>query len=376
MQRKRLIVTLAALIGSIALVSAAMAVGNDGATPRYGSTSEPLTALGTSFTYQGKLTDGGSPANGNYDIRFILYDAESGGSQVGNTIQKTNVAVANGLFTADLDFGTTLVVPTPSPAASPSPSVSPTVTAVPTAVAVSVFDGNARWLEIAVRPGGSSNAPTVLSPRQPVSPVPYAFYAKAAGGFSVPMTASGSSAGASGAIDVTQSGTGIGIAGRRTTGDSSAFPAIYGLNSGGGAGVQGESTFTNGIGVQGIGNGGTGTGGRFQGPVAVELDGPVRVTGSNRTAFQVTVGTITTCGSDSAVLLDNALINGDSAAMLFITVQDSTPATLDTLPTIAVAYNPTSCGAPAANKWVAYNAAAPATALAGGSKLNVLVIKQ
>jgi hypothetical protein len=376
MHQKRLIVTLAALLGSIALVSAAMAVGNDGGAPQYASTSEPLTTLGTSFTYQGKLTDGGAPANGNYDIRFIMYDAESGGSQVGNTIQKTNVPVTNGLFTVDLDFGTTLVVPTPSPAASPSPSVSPTVTAVPTAYVASVFDGNARWLEIAVRPGGSGNAPTVLSPRQPVSPVPYAFYAKAAGGFVAPLSAAGASSGANGALDITQTGTGIGIAGRRTTGDSSAFPAIYGLNTGGGAGVQGESTFTNGFGVQGIGNGTAGVGGRFQGPVAVELDGPVRVTGSNKTAFEVTVGTITTCGTDSAVLLDNPLINGDSAAMLFVTAQDSSPATLDTLPAIAVAYTPTSCGAPATNKWVAYNAGAPATAIPGGVKLNILVIKQ
>ena len=341
MYRKRLVVTLAALIASIALVSVAMAVGSDGGTAQYASTSEPLSALGTSFTYQGKLTDGGAPANGNYDVRFILYDAESGGSQVGNTILKTNVPVTNGLFTVDLDFGTTLVIPTPSPAASPSPSVSPTVTAVPTPIAVNVFDGNARWLEIAVRPGGSSNSPTVLSPRQVVSPVPYALYAKAAGGFTVPITAGGASAGSTGALDITQTGTGIGIAGRRTTGDSSAFPGVYGLNSGGGAGVQGESTFLNGIGVQGIGNGVTGTGGRFQGPVAVELDGPIRVTGSNRTAFQVSVttGTNTTC-ADAGVLLDNALINGDSAALLFVTAQDASVATLDTIPQIAIVYNP------------------------------------
>jgi len=35
------------------------------------------TALGqgTAFTYQGRLTDGGSPANGGYDLRFSIYDA-------------------------------------------------------------------------------------------------------------------------------------------------------------------------------------------------------------------------------------------------------------------------------------------------------------
>ena len=29
--------------------------------------------MGTAFTYQGRLTDGGSPANGPYDFEFELY---------------------------------------------------------------------------------------------------------------------------------------------------------------------------------------------------------------------------------------------------------------------------------------------------------------
>src|SRR5712691_3127220 len=37
----------------------------------------------TSFTYQGRLTDGGTPANGNYDLQFALFDSLSGGAQVG-----------------------------------------------------------------------------------------------------------------------------------------------------------------------------------------------------------------------------------------------------------------------------------------------------
>src|SRR5437868_1744111 len=32
----------------------------------------------TSFTYQGRLTDGGTAANGNYDLQFVLFDASSG----------------------------------------------------------------------------------------------------------------------------------------------------------------------------------------------------------------------------------------------------------------------------------------------------------
>src|SRR5437763_15457957 len=39
----------------------------------------------TSFTYQGRLTDGGTAANGNYDLQFAIFDSLSGGAQVGST---------------------------------------------------------------------------------------------------------------------------------------------------------------------------------------------------------------------------------------------------------------------------------------------------
>jgi hypothetical protein len=34
-------------------------------------------SVGTAFTYQGRLTDGGTPANGTYDLRFRLFNAPS-----------------------------------------------------------------------------------------------------------------------------------------------------------------------------------------------------------------------------------------------------------------------------------------------------------
>ena len=34
----------------------------------------PQAALGTGFTYQGRLTDGGSPANGLYDFEVRCYE--------------------------------------------------------------------------------------------------------------------------------------------------------------------------------------------------------------------------------------------------------------------------------------------------------------
>jgi hypothetical protein len=100
-------------------------------------------ALGTAFTYQGRLQDGDSPAEGAYDFRFILYDAESGGSQVGSTVEVGDVGVTNGFFTVEIDFGP-------------------------------IFTGEARFLEIGVRVGDSSGAYTTLSPRQELTPTPYA----------------------------------------------------------------------------------------------------------------------------------------------------------------------------------------------------------
>ena len=377
MHRKRLIFTLAAVFASIALVPVATAFGSSSGPHQSAPQVEALSALGSSFTYQGRLSDGGSPANGSYDLRFILYDAESGGAQVGNTITKTNVAVSGGLFTVDLDFGTVVATVTPSPAASPSPSVSPTATAA--ATVVNAFDGNARWMEIAVRPGGTNGTFTVLSPRQSVSAVPYAFYAKAAGGFAVPLNAAGSTSGSAAALDVTQSGTGIAIAGRRTTGDSSTSPGVYGSNAGGGAGVQGESTYLNGIGVQGFGNGAQGTGGKFTGPTSIDLDGPIHVGGSNPTAFQITVnqGSNTTCAgsaNDVGVLLDNALLNGDPNAIVLVTAIDPTPGTLNAQAAVSLVYNPTGCTG-AADKWVAYNSDGTSD-ITDGMRLNVLVIKK
>ncbi len=59
----------------------------------------------TSFTYQGKLADGGLPANGSYDFQFKLFDALTGGAQQGPTVTVNGVTVTGGIFTVNLDFG-------------------------------------------------------------------------------------------------------------------------------------------------------------------------------------------------------------------------------------------------------------------------------
>jgi len=61
--------------------------------------------VGTAFTYQGYLADGGAPADGFYDFQFMLYDDPGAGAPVGSTVTKDNVDVAEGYFTVELDFG-------------------------------------------------------------------------------------------------------------------------------------------------------------------------------------------------------------------------------------------------------------------------------
>ena len=105
--------------------------------------ADPLST--STFTYQGQLSYQGALANGSFDFEFALYDAASGGAPIGGTNARPAVDVSEGLFTVELDFG------------------------------AAVFDGNARWLEISVRPAGAG-AYTLLAPRQEVTPTPYAMF--------------------------------------------------------------------------------------------------------------------------------------------------------------------------------------------------------
>ncbi|MBN8480647.1 MAG: hypothetical protein J0L88_03545 [Xanthomonadales bacterium] len=56
------------------------------------------------FVYQGRLEQGGAPANGNFDLSFALFDAQTGGNAVGTAIQQPDFPVTDGLFSVSLAF--------------------------------------------------------------------------------------------------------------------------------------------------------------------------------------------------------------------------------------------------------------------------------
>ena len=104
------------------------------------------TSPGIAFTYQGYLTDAsGNPVNGSCDFRFRLYDAASSGAQVGSDQVIPGVTMNDGYFCVGVDLG------------------------------ADAFNGDARWLEVAIKLAGDPGYTAM--PRQAVRPVPYALYA-------------------------------------------------------------------------------------------------------------------------------------------------------------------------------------------------------
>ncbi len=108
----------------------------------------PVFSQGTAFFYQGQLGVSGAPANGYYSFQFTLYNAASNGVPASGSLTNNGVAVSNGLFTTTLDFGP------------------------------GIFTGTSLWLNIGVSTNGTNF--TMLSPLQPVLPVPYAIFANSA----------------------------------------------------------------------------------------------------------------------------------------------------------------------------------------------------
>lgn len=105
------------------------------------------TPIGSSLSYQGVLKDAGAAANGNYDVRACLFEVATGGSSLVCAPELNDVPISNGLMSVGFDFG------------------------------LAAFVGERRYLELAIRPGTSSGAYTIIAPRQVVSPVPEALRA-------------------------------------------------------------------------------------------------------------------------------------------------------------------------------------------------------
>jgi hypothetical protein len=103
-------------------------------------------SLGNGFSFQGNLNANGLPANAAFDLQFALWNAPTNGAQSG-IVTNFAVVVSNGVFNTTVDLGS------------------------------NIFNGNAYWIEISVRPAGNSGSFTLLSPRQPLDAVPYALYA-------------------------------------------------------------------------------------------------------------------------------------------------------------------------------------------------------
>lgn len=129
------------------LAAAALALLLAAAAPFPHRAVSAQTPAGNAFTYQGVLESASGPVSGARYLKFRLYTAATGGSQVGPEIQAPGLTITEGRFAAQLDFG--------------APE----------------FLGQARWLEIDVSNDPAGTTFTTLAPRQPLTAAPYALYA-------------------------------------------------------------------------------------------------------------------------------------------------------------------------------------------------------
>ena len=131
------------------------------------------------FTYQGQLKEAGRPYNGVAYFEFSLWDAVESGTPIGDPYSTwSGVDVVDGLFTVEVDammFGP------------------------------EAFTGAPRWLQIAVHDMHGLNR-VVLTPRQPITPAPYALYA-----YDAPGGGSGDSLWSDSGGDIYYDGGNVGI---------------------------------------------------------------------------------------------------------------------------------------------------------------------
>jgi len=196
---------------ALVLIAGALLAGPGQAAP---PSTELQAVTGGTFTYQGQLKRRGQPANATCAFQFSLWNAVTGGTQRGTTLNLNTVRVTQGLFTVPLNFG-------------------------------NPFTGEALWLQTSVRCDGEA-AFTTLTPRQPLTATPYAL------GLVPGATVEGSAN--TPTLRVNNLGEGVAVHGSATNepgvyGTSSTSNGVSGVSSGTGAaaGVYGQSTGGRGV---------------------------------------------------------------------------------------------------------------------------------
>ena len=212
-----------------------------GIGPRLAHATPPPTAAGVTIPYPGQLSDNaGQPvADGFYDFRFELYDAETGGTPLWSESQNS-VPVKGGAFVAALG------------------SVNP--------LPAAALDGSNRWLAVSVRGPGETDY-AALTPRQqldvsapsaPASPqalscVHTHFGEVWSGGGFAGLTIDMPAGNFSGSFFGKTEGLGYGVVGQQQTTTGSAGAGVMGttnspnasggrfINNGGGIGLYAES---------------------------------------------------------------------------------------------------------------------------------------
>jgi hypothetical protein len=353
------------------------------------------------ITYQGRLVDQGSPANGSYDFEVKLFEDSAGMSQVGITVLVNDVAVVNGLFMLQLDFDY-------------------------------LWPGYTHYLQISVRKGDEAGSYTPLLPRQEVAAAPQALFAESAGrsisAETVPLAGiSGLPAGGLGAthnhlgqswsgagpgLNVSSSSTGAvalqgtviasgtGVVGRVTAETVDPFSTgvlgenngrndtglgVHGRHLGGGIGVLASSA--EGIGLLGNTQSTSGAGVKAAGPTknlsatpgtALEIEsGAITVQGGSSLLHDppvfVHVATTGAGGNvtDNYTCISHLQTNADPNAMLIVTSNwnpGNRPAGVYNDHPIGVFYESSS------QKWCIFNQ--DSAAVPNQAAFNVLVVKQ
>ena len=160
------------------------------------ATAQVTTEVTTAFTYQGELEQSGSPATGEFDFEFELFDSASGGVVFAGPVTIEDVFVDGGLFTTEVDFGP------------------------------NVFGMMDLWLEVRVREGDSTGGFTELLPRQKLNPAPLAQHA-----LNVEMDAVGGAQIADGSVGAAE--VDDAQVQRRVSGDCPAGESIRSVNADG-----------------------------------------------------------------------------------------------------------------------------------------------